>query len=149
MRAGAEVGSFHLTSQATEGGAMKKITKRWRPFAALLTLAGGMALAGAAVAPAHATGVSRQQLEGHGWVCVPFAPANRYSCFPPGVGRPFPGNPDPAPEYNFVGFDQTTDAFLYTGHLIREDLYAGQPCMPGGEPYAFRALIGYYECVHA
>jgi hypothetical protein len=33
--------------------------------------------------------------------------------------------------------------------LIRQDLYSGQPCAPGGEPYVFRALIGYYECVHA
>jgi hypothetical protein len=32
-------------------------------------------------------------------------------------------------------------------HLIRADLYAGQPC--GDHPYVFRALIGYYECVHA
>lgn len=97
---------------------------------------------------AQADGVTRDQLEAHGWVCVPFAPANRYSCFEPGVGRPFPGNPDPAASYNFVGFDQTTGAFLHTGHLIRQDIYAGQPCAPGNEPYVFRALIGYYECVH-
>jgi hypothetical protein len=42
----------------------------------------------------------------------------------------------------------TTGDFLYTGHLIRADLYACQPCAPGDEPYTFRGAIGYYECVH-
>ena len=98
---------------------------------------------------ARAGGVTMQQLVAHGWTCVPFLPANRNSCFGPGTGRPFPGNPDPRPTYNFVAFDQTSGEFLYTGHLIRQDLYAGQPCAPGGDLYVFRALIGYYECVHS
>ena len=92
--------------------------------------------------------MTKQKLEAQGWTCVPFAPANRWSCFNPGTGRPFPGNPDPSPEYTFLGFDLTTGASLYTGHLIRGDLYAGQPCAPGGDAYVFRAAIGYYECVH-
>jgi len=115
----------------------------------LAALAATIAAVGTVTAAAGAEGVTREQLESHGWTCVPFAPANRWSCFEPGLGRPFPGNPDPAPSYTFLGFDQTTGAFLYTGHLIRGDLYAGQPCAPVGEPYVFRALIGYYECVHA
>jgi hypothetical protein len=127
---------------------MSTVKKGSRLTLALLLTAGLFGIIGATSTTARADGVTRSQLEAHGWVCVPFAPANRYSCFEPGVGRPFPGNPDPAPSYNFIGFDQTTGAFLYTGHLIRQDLYAGQPCAPGGEPYAFRALIGYYECVH-
>jgi hypothetical protein len=127
---------------------MQDRSATWRPIVALLALATVVALMGVIAAPAKAQGVTREQLEAHGWVCVPFAPANRYSCFEPGVGRPFPGNPDPAPSYDFLGFDQTTGAFLYTGHLIRQDIYAGQPCAPGDEPYVFRALIGYYECVH-
>ena len=90
-----------------------------------------------------------QKLEAQGWTCVEFLPANRWSCFNPGTGRPFPGNPDPRPSYTFLGFDRTSGDFLYTGHLIRQDLYSGQPCAPGGEPYVFRAPIGYYECVHA
>ena len=96
-----------------------------------------------------AQGVTKEQLEAHGWTCVPFAPAQRFSCFNPGQGRPSPGNPDPRPSYTFLGFDTTTGEFLYTGHLIRADLYAGQPCAPGEEPYTFRGAIGYYECVHA
>lgn len=69
-------------------------------------------------------------------------------CFDAGLGRPFPGNPDPAPSYNFLAFAASTDEFLFTGHLIRAGLYRGQPCAPGAEPYVFRGLIGYYECVH-
>lgn len=122
--------------------------KRPRSALAILLVAGVFGIIGVTASTAQADGVTRDQLETHGWVCVPFAPANRDSCFEPGVGRPFPGNPDPAPSYNFVGFDATTGAFLYTGHLIRQDIYAGQPCAPGDGPYVFRALIGYYECVH-
>jgi hypothetical protein len=47
-----------------------------------------------------------------------------------------------------VAFDRSSGEFIYTGHLIRGDLYSGQPCAPGDEPYDFRGLIGYYECVH-
>jgi len=117
-------------------------------IAALLAVIGTSGILGTFTSSARAEGVTKQKLEAHGWTCVPFAPANRWSCFNVGTGRPFPGNPDPAPEYTFLGFDLTTGAFLYTGHLIRGDLYAGQPCAPGGAPYVFRAAIGYYECVH-
>ena len=44
---------------------------------------------------ANAEPVSADKLTANGWTCVPFAPANRTSCFNPGHGRPFPGNPDP------------------------------------------------------
>jgi hypothetical protein len=96
--------------------------------------------------PAYAVGVTRDQLEEQSWTCVPFAPANRWSCFNDGRGRPFPGNPEPAPSYTFLAFDMTTGEFVYTGRLVRGDLYRGQPCR-GGEPYVYRALIDYYECV--
>ena len=121
----------------------------WRSMVGLLVIAGLVALGGVLASPVSAQGVTREQLEAHGWTCVEFLPANRWSCFDPGVGRPFPGNPDPAPSYNFLGFDRTSGELLYTGHLIRGDLYAGEPCAPGGEPYVFRALIGYYECVRS
>lgn len=119
-------------------------------FAAITMLAAAAAAVLACLAtPARAGGVTRQQLEAHGWTCVPFLPANRYSCFNPGLGRPFPGNPDSRPSYTFVAFDISSGGFIYTGHLIRQDLYHGQPCAPGRDSYDFRALIGYYECVHA
>jgi hypothetical protein len=119
-----------------------------RRFGIVALAAAAAVSLGVLATPTRAAGVTMQQLVAHGWTCVPFAPAHRNSCFNPGTGRPFPGNPDPRPTYNFVAFDQTSQAFLYTGHLIRQDLYAGQPCAPGGAAYDFRALIGYYECVH-
>jgi hypothetical protein len=114
---------------------------------ATLTLAAAAALAGVLASSARGEGVTREKLDAHGWTCVEFLPANRWSCFNPGTGRPIPGDPDPKPSYSFLGFDRTSGEFLYTGHLIRQDLYSGQPCAPGGEPYVLRSLIGYYECV--
>ena len=115
---------------------------------ALLGVALAAALATAAPAGVAALGLDRDRLLDAGWSCVEFLPANRWSCFNPGLGRPFPGNPDPRPAYTFLAFDRTTEEFIYTGDLIRQDLYAGQPCAPGDEPYVLRAPIGYYECVH-
>jgi hypothetical protein len=128
---------------------MKSTNRRLRLVAVLVTAFGILALLGVLAVPSHAAGVTREKLVAQGWTCVEFVPANRWSCFNPGLGRPFPGNPDPRPSYNFLGFDRTSGDFIYTGHLIRQDLYAGEPCGPGGEPYIFRALIGYYECVHS
>jgi hypothetical protein len=123
--------------------------KGWRALPTLLSVTGLLALLGVLAIPSRASGLTREQLEAQGWTCVEFLPANRWSCFNPGLGRPFPGNPDPRPSYNFLAFDRSSGAFIYTGHLIRADLYGGQPCSPGGDAYSFRALIGYYECVHA
>jgi len=126
---------------------MAVIRARRRAVTALIAVVGLALLASVVATSARAQGPDRENLLVHGWTCVEFAPANRWSCFNPGVGRPFPGDPDPAPSYNFLGFDLTTAEFRYTGHLIRQDLYRGQPCAPGGDPYVFRGLIGYYECV--
>ena len=38
--------------------------------------------------------------------------------------------------------------FIGTEILLRTDIYNGQMCESTGEPYVFRAPIGYYECVH-
>ena len=120
-------------------------TRNWRAIAATFLVAG---LAALAAAPVHAEGVTRQQLEAHGWTCfVPPPFPDRVVCFDPGRGRPFPGNPDPAPSYSSLVFSASSGEFLFTVHLIRADLYAGQPC--GDEPYVFRAVIGYWECEHA
>lgn len=122
---------------------------RRRALRALTVIVGLALLASLVATSAQAQGSTRENLVTHGWTCVEFAPAKRWSCFNPGLGRPFPGDPDPAPSYNFLGFDLATGEFLYTGHLIRQDLYRGQPCASGGEPYVFRAPIGYYECVRS
>lgn len=88
-------------------------------------------------------------LADRGWTCfVPPTVPEWVVCFNPGTGRPFPGNPDPAPSYTFKAFSGASGEFLFTGHLVRSDLYRGQPCAPGSEPYVFRPPIGYYECAH-
>ena len=104
--------------------------------------------AGLWASSARADGLSPEQLQAHGWTCFsPPPPApDVISCFNPGLGPPFPGNPDPRPSYNVLVFDRTSGEFLGTAHLIRQDLYRGQPCV-GGEPYRFIPRIGYYECV--
>lgn len=131
---------------------MRNASNRSRAAIALVWLVGSIAFAGALAVPAQAEGVTRQTLEAQGWTCVPFPfpPATpiRYSCFNPGLGRPFPNNPDPRPSYTFLAFDAVSGDFIYTGHLIRHDLYSGQPCAPGSDSYVFRPLIGYYECIH-
>ena len=126
----------------------RNISRPSKASFALLGLAIAAAVASAAPARVAAQGVDRGQLVAQGWTCVEFLPANRWSCFNIGQGRPFPGNPDAGPTYTFLAFDRTTEEFIYTGHLIRQDLYAGQPCAPGDELYVLRAPIGYYECVH-
>jgi hypothetical protein len=114
---------------------------------ALVALVATILVAGVVASSAHAQGVTWQQLQAHGWTCfVPPPFPDRVACLDPGRGRPFPGNPDPRPSYTSLGFSGVSGELLYTVHLIREDLYHGQPC--GNEPYVFRALIGYWECVH-
>jgi hypothetical protein len=121
------------------------------------TTIGGLVAAVAVVAVAatlasasHARGVTHEQLAAQGWSCVqhPFASPTWYRCFAPGVGLPFPGNPDPRPTYSFLTFEISTGAFVGTGHMIRSDLYRGQRCGPSGAPYFFLPGIGYYDCVH-
>jgi hypothetical protein len=122
---------------------------RRRPRFVLSPLAAAVLLVGVAATPALARGPSAEQLSSRGWTCfVPPTVPDWVVCYDPGVGRPFPGNPDPAPNYTFLAFGSSSGEILFTGHLVRADLYAGQPCAPGGEPYVFRGLIGYFECVH-
>ena len=121
---------------------------RWA-IAALVAASAVAMLAGFDASAAQARGVTPQQLEAHGWTCIVPPPfPDQVACFDPGRGRPFPGNPDPAPSYSTLSFDRASGEFLWTVHLIRADLYRGQPCGASGEQYRFIALIGYYECVH-
>jgi hypothetical protein len=112
----------------------------------LLILAVVTATLGSAGA-ATATGVTPAQLINAGWTCFTDPGAPRTVCSDPGHGRPLPGNPDAPPSYNFkiFGLDGT---FRGTSHLIRADLYQGQPCPQTGSPYFFIPVIGYYRCEH-
>ena len=81
-------------------------------------------------------GSTPEELVAAGWTCFPDPnPATpRTVCSDPGHGRPVPGDPNAPPSYNFKLF--TLDgSFIGTSHLIRADLYQGQPCPPTGTPY--------------
>ena len=112
---------------------------------ALLIALGAVALAG--VGGATAEGVTPDQLIASGWTCFQDPAAPRTVCSDPGHGRPVPGDPNAPPSYNFKLFN-LDGSFIGTSHLIRADLYKGQPCPPTGAPYFFIAPIGYYRCEH-
>jgi hypothetical protein len=117
---------------------------------ALVVAATAAVMAGLTAPAAASEGVTAAKLADAGWTCfVPPSRPNRVACFNPGAGRPFPGNPDPAPAYHFLSFDLATGDFVEQGHLIRADHYRGQRCAPGDNPYVFLSVIGYYECVRA
>lgn len=124
------------------------ITRKQRR--ALLTTAVGMiALAAMLVVPARAESLTPAILTAAGWECFqtpPFVVPPRIVCANPGVGRPFPGNPDPPSAYTLPTFDLSGN-YLGKVHLVRADLYSGQPCGPTGDPYVFLAAIGYFECL--
>jgi len=122
-------------------------TRARRSLIALVAVIGVVAFANVSAPTAQAAGHTAEQLAAHGWTC--FTPPPRpdlVACYNPGQGRPLPGDPDPAPSYSVHTFSSSSGEFLATGHLIRADLYRGQPC--GKDSYNFLALIGYYECVH-
>ena len=129
---------------------MKGTSAARRVTAALLAAAATAAVAASLASTASAAGVTHEQLAAKGWSCVPhpFAAPRWIRCFPPGVGLPFPGNPDPRPTYSYLTFELSSGAFVGTGHIIRGDLYRGQPCGPSGEPYVYLPGIASYDCVH-
>jgi hypothetical protein len=113
----------------------------------LFLLITAVAAALGCVGGASAVGVTPDQLTAAGWTCFR-DPANpRINCSDPGHGRPIIGDPDPPPSYNFMAFT-LEGTFMGTIHLIRADLYRGQPCPPTGAPYFFIPPIGYYRCEH-
>jgi hypothetical protein len=100
-----------------------------------------------AVGGATAKSVTPEQLITAGWTCFLDPGAPRTVCSDPGHGRPVPGDPNAPPTYNFKLF--TLDGtFIGTSHLIRADLYRGQPCPRSGGLYLFIPPIGYYRCEH-
>jgi hypothetical protein len=120
------------------------------PSRALLTIAvGAIALSALLAGPVQAGGPTPATLTAAGWDCFqtpPIAVPPRIACANPGLGRPFPGNPDPPPAYTLQTFDLDGN-YLGKVHLVRADLYRGQPCEPSGDPYVLRTAIGYYECL--
>ena len=100
-----------------------------------------------AVTPATAEGVTPAQLSNAGWTCfVPPPFPDRIVCGTPGLGLPpVPPVLDGRPAYTILLFNRD-GSFRGTEHLIRLDLYHGQPCPQSA--WVFIAPIGYYECQH-
>ena len=118
---------------------------RIKSIAVGAALATAVALALAATASAEA--VTPAQLQGQGWSCfVPPALPDTVVCGNPAHGLPpVPADPDGRPSYSFLLFD-LSGTFRATVHMIRADLYRGQPCPQTGGGYVFNALNGYYRC---
>src|SRR3954449_6166977 len=100
------------------------------------------------VASAAAEGLTPTQLTNAGWTCFTDPGAPRIVCSDPGHGRPaIPAPADRPASYNFKIFS-LGGTFTGTSHLIRDDLYQGEPCPQTGGPYFHIAVIGYYRCEH-
>ena len=114
-----------------------------RKFAVvIIAVAASLALSAAATA-----GPSPDQLLAAGWTCFLDPGAPRTVCSDPGHGRPAPGDPNAPPSFNFKIF-ALDGTFTGTVHLIRADLYHGEPCPQTGDSYFFISAIGYYRCEH-
>lgn len=105
------------------------------------------ALAASLVVVTPATAVTPAQLTNAGWTCfVPPPFPDRIVCGNPGLGLPpVPPVANGRPSYTFFVFDRAGN-LRGTEHLIRPDLYHGQPCPQSS--WVFIAPIGYYECQH-
>lgn len=95
-------------------------------------------------------GTTLDSLRNANWDCQVRGPLSFTSCAPPGIGLP----PIPSlgengrPVYQIAVFRPDGTPFG-TAHFVRADLYRGQTCVFTGQPFVFRAIIGYYECFRA
>ena len=119
--------------------------RRTRPMAVAAAIVVAAALV--VVAAATAEGVTPAQLQAQGWTCfVPPPFPDTIVCANPAEGLPpVPPDANGRPSYSFLffGLDGT---FRGTIHMIRADLYRGQPCPQTGGLYVFNPANGYYRC---
>jgi hypothetical protein len=122
---------------------MRAFRSRW---GFILALAASILAFNAAAATASGDGLTAAQLKAQGWTCVLVPDENLLHCRTPG-SEPLVAGPT---ELDFLVFDASGATLLGTEHLIRSDLYHGQPCngTPTG-PYEFIPRgPGYYACHH-
>jgi hypothetical protein len=126
---------------------MTSRSKRLRRALVLLGLTGAIGIIGLTAGPGLAQGPSPQRFAEHGWTCVaPPIPWVGMRCYHPGEGHP-PVPPVQDGRATYTAMDWGHDGeFLGHTHLIRPDLYAGQPCQGTDGPYAFNPILGYYQC---
>jgi hypothetical protein len=129
-----------------EGGTMTSTMRNLRRAVALLGLTGALAVIGVTAGPGLAQGPSPAQLAEQGWTCVaPPIPWVGARCYHPGEGHPpIPPVEDGRATYTAIDWAPGGE-FLGHVHMIRPDLYAGQPCPQMGGPYVFN-LLRYYQC---
>jgi hypothetical protein len=129
---------------------MTSRTRKVRRAVGLLCLTGAVVVTGFAAGAGQAQGgPSPAQLAEQGWTCVhpTPVPAIGTACFNPGEGRP-PIPPVEGGRPSYTGWLWTpAGEFMGHSHLIRADLYAGQPCAGTGEPYVLNPRLLYYECI--
>ena len=122
---------------------MRGLTTRWGLTFTLVAVAVAF---GVAKANASANGLTAAQLQAHGWGCRIPPGETLLNCRSLG-SEPLPAGPT---EVDFLVFDASGTTSLGTEHLIRYDLYAGQPCQ--GTPIGMYEFIpvgpGYYGCYH-
>lgn len=119
--------------------------RRIKPIATVAATVAAAALVVAA--PASAESVTPAQLQAQGWSCfVPPNLSDTIVCGNPAHGLPpVPPDPDGRPSYSFLLFTLDGD-FRANVHMIRADLYRGQPCPQTGGAYVFNPANGYYRC---
>lgn len=95
----------------------------------------------------QASSASPDDFAARGWECRASPVPGRVACSHPNQG--FPAVPPPVDRPATYQLRAWQDG-VFAGNilLIRPDLYQGQPCDSTGEPYIYRAVIGYYECLH-
>lgn len=112
----------------------------------------GAALTAAAATPGirgsvvQASSGSPEDFANRGWECRNSPVPGRVVCSHPNQGFPAVPPPEDRPAtYQLRAWQD--GAFAGNIVLIRPDLYHNQPCDSTGDPYIFRPVIGYYECL--
>ena len=126
---------------------MTKSSRNVRRAVGLLCMTGAFAVIAVTAGPGLAQGPSPARLAAQGWTCVaPPIPWVGMRCYHPGEGHP-PVPPVEDGRATYTAMDWTPGGeFLGHVHLIRPDLYAGQPCPQMGGFYVFNRVLGYYQC---
>jgi hypothetical protein len=90
---------------------------------------------------AHGRGLTSDQLVSAGYDCFPAGPNDWIHCL---LGRKFGKQVIPVKVFSVDGSE-----FLGTEQLLREDIYAGQPCPQDGlAQWDSQGVPGYYACHH-
>ncbi len=103
-------------------------------------------LASLSMLAATAAAVTPAQLTNAGWTCFTDPGAPRIVCSDPAHGRPVIGDPPPPACSTISRRSRSTDSIIGTIHLIRSDLYNGQPCPQTGGQYFPITVLGYHRC---